>query len=379
MNLLLAAAAAGVARSAHYIVPTGGTQPIQTLLLEPARTNLCIRSEEFNTWTQTNATVTADAIAAPDGTMTADLLTASSNTAGRVRRDVTLAASEACASVYLKQGTSLNTRVAIRDNGAGVDRHSVNVIWSAGVPTLSTQTGSGTLYPVESLRDGWYRILFSATGIVAGTNEVRINPDYNLGTGTVYAWGAQVENAVVPSSYIPTAANTVQRNADNLYFPFTAPPQALTVYVRGVAREFPPANARPLIAVGTSVGIGSGTNNQLHLTGRTDGRFRAVYNVGGTEVLAQPAANTAPALGDLAEFRVGITSDGRAMIGQSVNNGAELTAMSATALGFPTDWNQPRIALATSSATATMFAFTHVLVAAGEQSLSTMRQLAGVI
>jgi hypothetical protein len=379
MTLTLATAASGVARSAHYIVPTGGTVPIQTLLLEPQRTNLVLRSEEFNTtWTATNVTVTANNIAAPDGTTTADLLNATTN-GGTVVQAITFTTSaEKCAAIYLKAGTAAATDIQLWDDTAPTaSRHLVRATWAAGVPTLSTVSGAGTLYPVEAVRDGWYRILFSATDVVAANaNQVRIFPA-SASTGTVYAWGAQAEDAIVPSSYIKTEATTVTRSADSLYFPFTAPPQALTVYVRGVAREFPTANNRPVVMVGDSASAIA--NNQLHLQGRNDGRFRTTYNVDGTSVLAQIAANTAPAVGDLAEFRVGITSDGRAMIGQSVNNGAELTAMGATALGFPTDWNQPRIALATSSATPTMFAFTHVLVAAGEQSLATMRQLAGVV
>ena len=47
------------------------------LLIEEQRTNLLLRSEEFDnaSWAKTNATITVNATTAPDGTTTADLIT----------------------------------------------------------------------------------------------------------------------------------------------------------------------------------------------------------------------------------------------------------------------------------------------------------------
>jgi hypothetical protein len=59
----------------------GANEPRVTdkgLLVEEAGSNLLLRSQEFDNaaWTRPNSTVTADAAIAPDGTLTADLLTA---------------------------------------------------------------------------------------------------------------------------------------------------------------------------------------------------------------------------------------------------------------------------------------------------------------
>jgi hypothetical protein len=75
--------------------------------------------------------------------------------------------------------------------------------------------GSGSVFAPESVGNGWYRIRFSALGVVAANSHIfGVSPDSLAGTGTVYQWGMQAENLNVPTSYIPTAASTVTRSAD---------------------------------------------------------------------------------------------------------------------------------------------------------------------
>jgi hypothetical protein len=378
--LEIATAGTGVARDAHYIVPTGGTLPIRTLLLEPQRTNLCIRSEEFDTWTDSGTcNVTANSIAAPDSATTADLLTATTTASFR-RRAVTFTGDgEKAFSLYVKTGTSTQSLVILRDQTAATSRHSVTVTWTAGVPTLATGAGAGTLYPVEALANGWYRILFSATGIVAAnTNEVWVFPDTLVGTGTVYAWGAQAENAVVPSSYIPTAASTVTRNADSLYFPFTAPPQALTVYVRGVERERPsvvPPASQYIVHIGGST-VSTAARYSLVRSSSVAG-YRAIHqSVAG--LVQSGSVGSGTLRGDSIELRATLSTSGIAQPHVSITGGAEASGSASAASALDGSWADTRIWLAGTNGGDSMFAYTHVIVTSGEQTMDTMRQLAGV-
>src|SRR5690606_28444125 len=51
------------------------TRAVRGLLVEEARTNLCLQSEDYaTTWTPTNVTIGANETIAPDGTVTADKL-----------------------------------------------------------------------------------------------------------------------------------------------------------------------------------------------------------------------------------------------------------------------------------------------------------------
>lgn len=382
MTLQVTTAATGVARTAHYVIPTGQTQAIPTLLLEPQRTNLCIRSEEFNLWTtQSGGAVTANAITSPDGTLTADLITGGGVNESGVYQAITFTGDgEKAVSIFLKAGTSPSTDILVWDVTAAVVRHRVRITWTAGVPTIASHAGAGTLYPIESLGNGWYRILFTATGVVAAnSNRLYIYP-HNLTpyTGTVYAWGAQVENAIVPSSYIKTEGLVVSRNADSLYFPFTAAPQAMTVYVRGVERG-------TRLEPGAYIWQVSQTNNnpRVHLN-RTVGtarmQFQTVSSAAAFSTVSAPTPSGDPNFGDLCEFRSILSGNGNLNLGVSLNGGAESLGTPVSGTALEAAWSGQRLWIGTNGAGAVgLFGFTHVAIAQGEQSLATMRQLAGVV
>jgi hypothetical protein len=376
MALTVATAGTGVARTSHYVTPTGASAPIQTLLLEPQRTNVCIRSEEFDTWTQTSCVVTANASVAPDGTTTADLITPSADTNGRVRRTVTFTTdAEKCIAVYLKAGTSTRSRFTLRDTTVGTDRVSIRISWSAGVPTPAAYLGSGTIYPAEALANGWYRISVSAVGVIAAnTNELAIFADDSAGTGTVYAWGAQAEDAIVPSSYIKTEGTTVTRNADSLYFPFTVPPQAMTVYVRSVNRGLYTASTltRYAIQIGPE---NASTDPRFVLYVAASGTMGALYDDGTTQVLS--TSGSAQVLGTIVEHLGQLSSDWKVTIARAYDGGAVTVGTQSAASGASVAWSAPRLYL-TNTVNLASAAFTHVIVAAGEQSMATMRSLAGV-
>jgi hypothetical protein len=352
------------------------------MLLEPARTNLALRSEELNNaaWTNSSVTVTANGERAPDGTITADILAATTASTNSVSQAVTFTGDgEKCASVFLKaRADSVTTIVTLQDGTVPTNRHSVRVTWTAGVPSLSTDSGAGTLYPVELLTNGWYRILFSATGIVAAnTNRIVISPDGTGTTGSVHVWGVQVENGVVPSSYIKTEGSTVARAADSLYFPFTAPPQAMTVYARGRERG-------TRLEPGAYIWQVSQSNNnpRVHLN-RTSGTARmqtqTVNSAATFSTLERASSGADSNVGDLAEYRSIIGATGGIGFGVSLNGGAELVSTPISGTALEAAWSGQRLWIGTSGGGAAgLFGFTHIVVAAGEQSLATMRELAGV-
>lgn len=222
--------AQGILRTAASGVPRFTYDPITGeslgLLIEESSVNICLYSEDMTGagWGTSTTSVTANAAVAPDGTTTGDLLTATSGTSSSRLRTVTFTGDgEKAMSVYLKAGTSTRNQILLYDNTASTGRHYINVTWTAGVPALTTAVGAGTLFPVESVGNGWYRISFSATGVVAANaNVFGFIPDPLVGTGTVYVWGAQVENLNIPTSYIKTEASTVTRSEDTCVMTGTA-------------------------------------------------------------------------------------------------------------------------------------------------------------
>jgi hypothetical protein len=378
MALQVATAADGVMRDAHYVVPTGATDPVRTLLLEPQRTNICVRSQELDTWSVTTATVTANAAIAPDGTATADLLVAT-GAVGRAQRTITFSGDgDKAVSFWVKQGVSVISTMILRDSTASANRFTASITWTAGVPSVSS--GFGTLLGVVSYGNGWYRVLGLAVGVVAANTTIFVVYAHNSTVGvagdSTYYWGMQVEDVNgAPSSYIPTAATTVTRNADDLYWtlPQLNPPQEMTFYLRGVVQEF---------VVGATantswfnVGSISSTvaNDMIFVQRRNNNRLRATLDVGGVEDLASNPVST-PLVGDVMETRLTLSAAGVLSWFQTLNNAAEEFGTASAALGLPLTWNATILSLLSRWP----FAYTNVAIALGNRNRAYMRAQTGV-
>ena len=197
----------------------------KAVLIEPSAQNLLLRSEEFDDgyWTKNNATISANATAAPDGATTADKIVAASGTvnANVVRQNITISATAQTISVFLKQGEFTWSRVRIFDR-----RDSTG--YSLFINLATGELGAipaGTTAAISIAANGFYRVQFSipATVVVFSTEcDVYIGPASSDGVVEVsgdgvkgiFAWGVQLETGAVATSYIPTTTGTITRNAD---------------------------------------------------------------------------------------------------------------------------------------------------------------------
>ena len=203
---------------------TNGSCP--SLLVEPQRTNLILRSEEFEnvSWTKVNTTVTANSINSPSGNLTADTITATGVLGLRVVQTNSIsfiASSSYSLTVFAKKGTN-NFIQIILPMGIGGMFANFNIDTGV-VGTLGTITGTEPTSSIKNLSNNWYRctINFTSTAttdnlasIAIVTSASALRAESNTLTTSVYLWGAQLETASYASSYIPTIATTVTRNAD---------------------------------------------------------------------------------------------------------------------------------------------------------------------
>lgn len=177
-------------------------------------TQLVSAPEDFTTWTVggTGVTRTAGQLD-PYGGTAAYLLTPTA-AYDRIYSAISYTGDGTkSVGAWLRAGSSTLSAIIAEDGTAGLERHRVEVTWTAGVPSLATGGGGGTLFSTESWGNGWYRITPSANSIVAANiNRFAIRPDQSGGTATVYAFGANAWNSATPAGYIgpshPAATGT---------------------------------------------------------------------------------------------------------------------------------------------------------------------------
>jgi len=188
-----------------------GTQATSVIVDQQSdRRNRLTYTEDFGDayWSRDNCAVTLNAVTAPDGTNTADLVyPLSTGSDRRVRRSflTEIGAGNYTASAYLKSaGRDFAYMLVLQAN-------SINdVVWfdlaNGAVGTVGSSALSATIVDVG---DGWYRCTVSGPYDGSGAFSVNVaNADNSTvvtasGTNGIYVWGAQLEAGTSATAYQP--------------------------------------------------------------------------------------------------------------------------------------------------------------------------------
>lgn len=196
-------------------------------LVEEARTNLCLRSQEFDnaSWAKTDTTITANDTAAPDGTITADLLTeGTAGTALVEQTGITIVSNSTnTVSRFFKRGNTDWVRMLLYETAAPSNRITVwaNLATGALGTPANGGTGSGATGTIQAVGNGFYRVTLTgainnaATSLSFTTSSASADSSTTkVNNATRYEWGAQMEAGAFATSYIPTTTASVTRAAD---------------------------------------------------------------------------------------------------------------------------------------------------------------------
>ncbi len=182
-----------------------------SLLLQPQKTNLQIRSEEFDNaaWTKSRTTITANDTISPNGELTADKITGDGTGTSYVYDEISLT-----------NGNTYTISIFVKPI-INISSFAINVFGGVGTAdfdlfnkTVNSTTGDFTSAKIEDYGNGWLRC--SAVMTLSSSTGTR-----NIGYGLFdfngdqfYLWGTQVEEGDYPTSYIKTEDGIATRNQD---------------------------------------------------------------------------------------------------------------------------------------------------------------------
>lgn len=369
---VLVSVSSNVKRDAHY------SQGVKTTLLEGARTNGLLRSQEFDnaSWAKSAATITANAGNGPDGTLTADSMfeTAVNSEHVILQQTTTTASVFQAYSVFVKAGS--RTWCWLRTNLRDGTTPTSWINLSTGV--VGTKAAAHTIR-ITALANSWYRVEVVVNSAAGGGLTY-----FNIGTATadnvssylgdpaqgITLWGAQHEqDRVFATSYIPTTGSTATRALDSYSIPFAMVPQEMTVYAQFVESGSMAESGAAIFDI-SSAG-GAAPFFAAYSTGTV---YRVSHGNGSTTLVSNMAV--APAIPDYVEIAARLYGDGSIDMAQSINFGAETVSALSAANPLAAAWSGLFLWLnSLGSANQGFIALQGFKVVAGSRSLAEMRAL----
>jgi uncharacterized phage protein (TIGR02218 family) len=215
---------------------TGGTGAGQERNVQTSRKNwLPISASIGGTgWGNIDCTITLNAAAAPDGTMSSSLIgdadaTSAPSLVANGGYTSFPAGTQVSDSIFIKAGTSLSG--TLNCFATGDTESNANISWSGGVPSISSVANCTATVAPDSRGGGWYRLTLVRTTVGGGASSFRYWPcarNTTGLTGNTYVWGGQSEIGPVATDYIFT--DTTAAVGIAVDSPWTTLPDATSTY-----------------------------------------------------------------------------------------------------------------------------------------------------
>lgn len=288
----------------HAVAPTDAARPTYGIEPKTGRRNLLIQSEEFDNapWLKNTTTVSANAIAAPNGTMTADL--AQNN--GQIFLVISASSANYTLSIYAKTVSGNNLVFGYYTGAFRRATYNLSTGLVTNIPASHTATA-------VAVGDGWYRCTLTFTSAVT---EVNFTPS---GASGIYIWGAQLEASATATAYqrVGTAFDVTEAGVPTVHYvqydgtddsfstssiDFSATDK-MSVFA-GV-RKLSDATRGIVAELSAAATSGAWNLNAPNATTTANYAFRNVGSLSGGDAVtsstfAAPTSNVLTALGDIA-------------------------------------------------------------------------------
>ena len=190
----------------------------QGVLIEDQRTNLVTYSSDFTftDWAKNGGGISINRAAtmAPDGSMSADIVTAPGSGAGIYRFVGGLSNNVIyTTSAYVKNISGI-TSVTV---GCDANPTGASVVFNLSTGTITSVGGAVAWSRADNIGNGWFRVGCSFT-------STAVNPSFIIypgQAGQFAVWGAQMEVNYGATSYIPSTETFTSRSSNATYIDST--------------------------------------------------------------------------------------------------------------------------------------------------------------
>ena len=211
----------------HATQPTTAARPTYGIVPETGRRNLLGYTEEFDNadWVKFESTVSANAIVAPNGSLSADKLVENTTSQRHLVQLSVSAPGQNTLSVFVKDAGD-SRFVELRPGGVGA-----GVFYAKFDPSDGSLTDSGgtdlVATSTEPVGDGWHRVSVTYDTAVAVTSVQVACSNASTGehviytgngTSGIYIWGAQLEEGSTATAYqkVTTALDVTEAGVTSL-------------------------------------------------------------------------------------------------------------------------------------------------------------------
>ena len=171
--------------------------------------NLITYSEQFNNaaWSKAGgSSITANSVTAPDGTLTADTLTGDGTQIGWLDRSWSYTSGlPYTVSCYVKANASTTITFLLYGTHFNSGGSNITATFNLSAVSASANATSTGIIPVGN---GWYRCFMTQTATTTSSSQSHQLLRLTSNSGSVYAWGYQVEQSSTLGAYQRTEGIT---------------------------------------------------------------------------------------------------------------------------------------------------------------------------